>query len=297
MPFQKLTEQVVYLLQAAASILFRLHSYSYFKVSRHPTEPALGYWYRAPGTPASSRGPIVVVHGVGSVLPLIRLVTRLADRAQYRHIFILDLGHVSMRLPRPSRFPSPEGTCSQICSMLDRHVSSDPNFPKASLFTHSLGSAYAVWMLKVAPERLGGLVLCDPISILLQHPAVAYNFLYRESLTATEMFFEWIARERGIALTLGRHFHWFQNIFPMISDTECVRTGTRFFPRGLRAAIFLSERDCIVPSASIVQVMGQGKSDNVDVYVMPELDHGGFVFHDHWLERVVQSLLDIDTDG
>jgi len=283
---------VVYLLQGAASILFRLHSYSYFKLARHPTEPVLGYWYKAPRTPVSTRGPIVVIHGVGSVLPLIRLVTRLADRAQHRHIFILDLGHVSMRLPRPSRFPSPEGTCSQVCAMLDQHISPDPISLKATIFTHSLGSAYAVWMLKVAPERIAGLVLCGPISILLQHPAVTYNFLYRKSLTATEMFFEWIAREQGIALTLARHFHWFQNLFPMILDVDC--TGTRFFPQDLRAAIFLSERDCIVPSARIAQVIGQGKRDNVDVYVMPELDHGGFVFHDQWLEKVVQSLLEID---
>jgi pimeloyl-ACP methyl ester carboxylesterase len=234
----------------------------------------------------------VVIHGVGSILPLIYFVTRLADRAPHRHIFILDLGHVSMRLPRPSRFPSPEGTCSQICAMIDRHaLSSSGTSTKAVFFTHSLGSTIAVWMLKVAPERLAGLVLCDPISLLLHHPGVAYNFVYRKSLAAAEIFFEWIAREQGIALTLGRHFHWFQNIFPMITDVDC--TYVRFFPASLPTAIFLSEKDCIVPSARIAEVLGEGRKENVDVYVMPRLDHGGFAFHNHWLEKSVNTLVKI----
>jgi len=220
---------------------------------------------------------------------------RLRDRAQHRHVFVLDLGHVSMRLPRPSRFPSPEGSCFQIRAMIDRHVlpSDSGVCPKATLFTHSLGSAYAVWMLKVAPERLAGLVLCDPISILLQHPAVAYNFIYRKSLTATEMFFEWIAREPGIAVTLGRHFHWFQNIFPFIAEVNST-TSSGFFPQGLPATIFLSERDCIVPSARIVEVLTRGKKDNVDVYMMPKLDHGEFVFDETWLDKVVHALVELD---
>jgi len=202
-----------------------------------------------------------------------------------------------MRLPRPSRFPSPEGTSLQIRAMLDHHVGSsgDGGCPKATFFTHSLGSTYAVWMLKVAPERVAGLVLCDPISILLQHPAVAYNFMYRSSLTATEMFFEWIAREPGIGVTLGRNFHWFQNTFPMTPEADS-NTCTPFFPKGLPATVFLSESDCIVPSARIAQVLGMEKKDNVGVYVMPKLDHGEFVFHKNWLEKVVHTLLELDME-
>ena len=109
------------------------------------------------------------------------------------------------------------------------------------------------------------------------------------------MFFEWIAREPGIAVTLGRHFHWFQNIFPFISEVDST-TSAGFFPQGLLATIFLSERDCIVPSARIVEVLRRGNKDNVDVYMMPKLDHGEFVFHETWLDKVVHTLVELDID-
>jgi hypothetical protein len=196
-------------------------------------------------------------------------------------------------------------------------------------------------MLKFAPDRLAGLVLCDPISLLLQHSDVAYNFVYRPSLKAAEMFFEWIAREQGIALTLGRNFHWFDNVFPMIDD-DVVKPGqrlkdngghakingtqsksngmqskangrrtksggkrsvesvslvpdversARFFPRELKTVVFLSERDCIVPTKRIVGFMG--KAEGVHVHVMPKLDHGGFLFCEYWLDRVLRTLIEM----
>lgn len=76
-----------------------------------------------------------------------------------------------------------------------------------------------------------------------------------------------------------------------------IRDSLNFFPKGLWAAIFLAERDCKVPSARVVQVIRQGKNDNVNIYVMPELDHGGFVLHNHWSEKVVHCLLEIDIDS
>ena len=143
---------------------------------------------------------------------------------------------------------------------------------------------------------MAGLVLCDPISLLLQHSDVAYNFVYRPSLAAAEIFFEWIAREQGIALTLGRNFHWFDNVFPLVPDVE--RNGgasVRFFPRALATRVFLSERDCIVPTKRIAGLLGE-KDGNVEVSVMPELDHGGFLFCHYWLDRVLTTLVEMEED-
>ena len=148
-----------------------------------------------------------------------------------------------------------------------------------------------VWLLKFAPERIAGFVLCDPISVLLQYSDVAYNFIYRPSFTAAEILFEWIAKEPGIALTLARNFHWFDNVFPIIMGK---RDGdVRFFPRGLEAVVFLSEKDCIVPTARIYQFLG-GKGGHVDVQLMPNLDHGGFLLDDYWMDVVLKTLVELD---
>jgi len=235
----------------------------------------------------------MVIHGIGSVLSLIWFVTNLANRAQHRHIFVLDLKHISMRLPRPTRFPSPIQAVTQLCNIIDRHVPISHDKPtKAVFFGHSLGSAMTVWLLKFAPERMAGLVLCDPISLLLQYSDVAYNFIYRPSLAAAEIFFEWIAKEPGIALTLGRNFHWFDNVFPIIMGEG--DGDVRFFPSDLETVVFLSEKDCIVPTARICEFLG-GKKGNVNVQLMPKLDHGGFLFDDYWLDMVLKTLVELDS--
>ena len=198
-----------------------------------------------------------------------------------------------MRLPRPTLFPSPVHTTTQISNILDRHIPPSPKgSAKAVVFGHSLGSALTVWLLKFAPDRLAGLVLCDPISLLLQYSDVAYNFVYRPSLAAAEMFFEWIAKEPGIALTLGRNFHWFDNVFPMIKGEQ--DESIQFFPKHLETVVFLSERDCIVPTSRICEFL-RGATPNVDVHIMPNLDHGGFLFDGYWLNMVLTTLVELDT--
>jgi len=233
----------------------------------------------------------MVIHGIGSILSLIWFVTNLATRAKDRHIFVLDISHISMRLPHPTQFPSPAQTAIQLCRILDRHIPSRSNKPtKAVFFCHSLGSTLIVWLLKFAPDRVSGLVLCDPVSLLLQYSDVAYNFLYRPSVAAAEIFFEWIAKEPGIAFTLGRNFHWFDNVFPMIAgDGEL-----RFFPEELETVVFLSEKDCIVPTRRIHDFVRRERM-KVAVHVMPELDHGGFLFNGYWLDTVLNTLIQMDT--
>lgn len=235
----------------------------------------------------------MVIHGIGSILSLIWFVTKLATRAKDRHIFVLDIGHISMRLPRPTQFPSPVRTTTQICNILDRHIPNQSDeLKKAVFFGHSLGSALTVWLLKFTPDRLSGLVLCDPISLLLQYSDVAYNFVYRPSVAAAEIFFEWISKEPGIALTLGRNFHWFDNVFPMIAGGG--EGEMRFFPEDLETVVFLSEKDCIVPTGRISDFLTR-KRVNAVVHVMPELDHGGFLFDDYWSDMVLNTLVQMNT--
>jgi pimeloyl-ACP methyl ester carboxylesterase len=236
----------------------------------------------------------MIIHGVGSVLSLIWFVTNLAVRAPDRPIFVLDIKNVSMRLPRPTTFPTPIQTTSQINQILNRHL---PPSKKVIFFAHSLGSALTVWILKFSPQRMTGLVLVDPISLLLQHSDVAYNFIYRRSQAAAEAFFEWIAKEPGVALSLSRNFHWFDNVFPMIQSSDDEETGgavVGFFPGDLPVVVFLSEGDCIVPTARIQRFLA-GKGGSTDLLVMPGLDHGGFLFNKYWLDTVLKTLIGLDS--
>jgi pimeloyl-ACP methyl ester carboxylesterase len=276
------------------SLLFRARGYVYYQ-NELPYHPHLGYWYRAPSIAASDVPPLMVIHGIGSILSLIWFVTNLATRAQDRHIFVLDIGHISMRLPRPTQFPSPTWTTSQLCNILDHHVPNPSKEPtKAVIFGHSLGSALTVWLLKSAPDRLAGLVLCDPVSLLLQYSDVAYNFVYRPSVTAAQIFFEWIAKEPGIASTLGRNFHWFDNVFPMIAGEGDADGEMRFFPEELETVVFLSEKDCIVPTGKIYDFLTRNRM-NVAIHIMPELDHGGFLFDNYWLDLVLDTFVQMNT--
>lgn len=86
-------------------------------------------------------------------------------------------------LPISSRFTSSmlprEDMCEQIRSIMDHH-----HLPKVVLLTHSYGSVIATHILKT-PElaaRIASVILVDPVSILLNQPDVAYNFVSSEPL-------------------------------------------------------------------------------------------------------------------
>jgi len=282
--------QVVYLLQSGASLSFRHHGYTYYP-GRHSSRPVLGYWYRRQTVP-SSDPPLVIIHGIGSVITLTGFISLIAKIAPTRDIFVLEMRHISMRLPRPTSFASPEESVAHICNIIDRHARTKG--AKAVFFSHSFGSIYTVWMLQYAPQRVVKLVLCDPISMLLQYPDVAYNFVYRRTRSAAHTFFRWIAREPGVALTLARHFHWFENVFPILSY-EAESLALRYFLPHVSASIYLSKRDCIVPSARIAEFLGEGRQGNMNVEVMEGLDHGAFLLDDYWLHRIANDFITISN--
>ena len=70
----------------------------------------------------------------------------------------------------------------------------------------------------------------------------------------------------------------------------------RFFPQDLETVVFLAEKDCIVPTGRIYDFLTK-KRLNVAVHVMPELDHGGFLFDNYWLDMVLNTLIQMDSTG
>ena len=52
-------------------------------------------------------------------------------------------------------------------------------YNEAVIVAHSLGTAVASWVANLAPKRVAGLVLVDPICFLLNYHHVAFNMLHR----------------------------------------------------------------------------------------------------------------------
>ena len=104
--------------------------------------------------------------------------------------------------------PSPTEYSNCVRDILDSHRVS-----KVNVIGHSFGTITAAWFVDHFPEYVAHLTLIDPVSLLLAHPDVAYNFLYRSPST----FIEWViyygaSQEITIANCLRRNFWWYNNV-------------------------------------------------------------------------------------
>ena len=117
-------------------------------------------------------------------------------------------------------------------------------------------------------QKVTATLLVDPITFLLHHPTVAYNFLYRTPKRANEwQLWYFASRDPDIARTLGRHFFW----------NECIMwkedlDGER------KVAVVLSEEDQIVDAKEIRMYLTGEESlrwerDGLEVVWYPGLDH------------------------
>ncbi|TLS30122.1 hypothetical protein PpBr36_03275 [Pyricularia pennisetigena] len=180
--------------------------------------PAAGtaYWYR-PHKSQSAR-PVVFIHGVGiGLLPYIDFLSEMAngipgekDGDGQIGVIAIEVLPVCMRLAGEPM--DKEHFLAEVIAILDRHGWLDDDF---TLVSHSYGSVLTTQMLDspILGPRIDGIVLIDPVSLLLHLPDVAYNFTRRIPRRANEVQL-WFAAsmDPGTALVLGRHFFWQQNI-------------------------------------------------------------------------------------
>ncbi len=119
-------------------------------------------------------------------------------------IIAIEIMPVSFRITHPAL--AKEVMCAEIGSIIKHH-----GFDKCVLVAHSYGTAVATQMLK-APrmaEKIGPLVLIDPITILLHLPDVAYNFTWRKPADANEhQLYYFASMDMGVSHTLARCFFW-----------------------------------------------------------------------------------------
>ncbi|KAJ3268418.1 hypothetical protein HK104_005377 [Borealophlyctis nickersoniae] len=148
---------------------------------------------------------------------------------------------------------------------------------KACFVGHSLGTAAISWLLHSPTHHtyVASTVLLDPVTFLLFHPAVAYNFVYRPPTTVLELLTHYfVARELYIAHSISRHFNWSRNA---VFVEDLPPANPRIVPAH-RVARYLGASE------------GEGEGGAVDVLFYEGLSHGEGMLKREVLERVVGKI-------
>lgn len=212
---------------------------------RQSPSSEISYWFRPALDKSRSTHPIVFLHGIG--IGLYPYVPFLASMPATNSILALEILPISMRLAKADMLARPEFL---------RHfkkILHDHGIDQFVLVSHSYGSVLTTHILhdsELAP-RVEGVVLVDPVTLLLHLPNVAYNFTRRTPRTANEWQLWYLASmDPGIALVLARHFFWRENI---IWKDELRNKGPRLSKR--RAAVCLSSKDLIVDTQFVARYL------------------------------------------
>ncbi|CAJ0841257.1 13782_t:CDS:10 [Entrophospora sp. SA101] len=231
----------------------------------------ISYWYFNPSNKKrKKKAPIVFIHGVGGLFCYFTFIKKL--RKLNRPLFLVELPYVSFQMVED--VPKMHETVEEIERMII-----SKGYSSAIFVGHSLGTSVCSWMIKEAPKRVKGLVLVDPICFLLHHSDIAFNFVYRKPVSASEYLTALFAsRELYISHYFSRHFHWHETAL-FISKQKIFRKN---------AFIYLSELDNIIPSDKVYKYLSDKK---VSVNMMSGLDHANFLFNTYWVDKIINDIL------
>ena len=208
-------------------------------------------------TPASSP-PIVVLHGVGGLVPYVPFLLQLRSTFPTTALIVPFLTHCSLITPAyepPAPVDTTEvvhGLAAAVRAEAGGRGGAGASAPKAVFFGHSLGTAILASIVKSYPTLIGGAMFVDPICFLLYQKDVVYNFLYacpaplrhgpRQALHASYWFrfaLHYLLKlEPTIQSAFRREFWWGRHwLHP--HDLPCP------------SVVSLSGRDAIVPSHKV----------------------------------------------
>jgi len=232
--------------------------------SKLTTSNGLTYYFR----PSSSRTPprdlsqqpLVFFHGIAPAGPIfyIPMVLLGLVRSAPRAVFFFENQAVSMTMSMRvlGEFDVVEG----VREALEMHCGGRV---KMCLVGHSLGSCPVTWLARSLPSKIGVIMLLDPVTLFLSHPAVAVNFVYKRHFSN---IFEWIiylgaSSELYISHYLKRHFWWYRN-----------ELWLEEVPKDIKVIVALSRDDEIVDSPLCEYGLARQKylgeiGDNVSVLI------------------------------
>ncbi|KAF4500638.1 alpha beta hydrolase fold family [Fusarium agapanthi] len=296
---------IVFFLDQATHVAFRWHRFDFHRRPRSsalrvfpprpqelfpgPKSPStrLSYWHR-PHT-AEDKLPVVFFHGIGIGLwTYVRFLAGLhktGDGNGSVGVIALEILPISFRLT-PAILDKTE-FLAHMTSILEHHC-----WHKFALVSHSYGSVLTTHMLHEPSfqHRVPSVVLIDPVTIMLHLPDVAYNFTRRQPRRANEwQLWYFASTDPGVALSLGRHFFWRENI---LWKEDLLGTQSDGHP-ARHVAVTLSGRDLIVDTTAVAEYLGvdlgNGRNgmvaeshNGVEVVMFPKLDHAQ-VFDDRWM--------------
>ncbi|KAF4418650.1 hypothetical protein F53441_14465 [Fusarium austroafricanum] len=287
---------IVFFIDQATHFAFRWHGFEFCRRPRSsalrvfpprpqellpgPKSPSslLSYWHR-PHT-AENKLPVVFFHGIGIGLwTYVRFLAGLhktEDGKGSIGVIAVEILPISFRLT--PAIPDKAEFLTQMTAILEHHC-----WHKFALVSHSYGSVLTTHMLHEPSlqHRVPSVVLIDPVTIMLHLPNVAYNFTRRNPRRANEwQLWYYASTDPGVALCLGRHFFWRENILwkEDLLGTQSDGHHTR------HVAVTLSGRDLIVDTAAVAEYLGvdlgAGSSgvvaeshNGVEVVMFPKLDH------------------------
>ncbi|KXX81074.1 hypothetical protein MMYC01_202779 [Madurella mycetomatis] len=184
----------------------------------------IGYYFREHRS--NKHLPVVFIHGIGiGMWPYCEFLGELGTHSEDVGVLAVELLPFSARLTSPPL--PPQSLLEHIAAILAQH---GERWERFVLVAHSYGSVVATHMLRSRElgHRVRGLVLIDPVSVLLHLPDVAYNFTRRVPTTANQwQLWYFASMEMGVAEGLGRHFFWSENIIWREELLHFRRTGGR----------------------------------------------------------------------
>ena len=160
-------------------------------------------------------------------------------------IIAIEIMPISFRITRA--MPDRETIIQEIHQILQHH-----GWDKFILVSHSYGSVISTYLLQseLTADKVGPIVLVDPVSILLHRPDVAYNFTTRPPRKANEhQLYYFASMDMGVAHTLYRHFFW----------NECILW--KHDVRGRNVTVSCAGRDLIVDTKAVAKYLVEDDED------------------------------------
>lgn len=237
-------------------------------------------YYYHPGTPSDDlddeveKIPVIFVHGIGvgliMYMPLIDCLLKSG-----RSLILPEIPYVSgfRVLQSPNAVLPPTVVTSTMTAILATH-----GFLRGVFVGHSYGTSWMSYMCKYAPNAIGAALFLDPICFCLHVPRLTKQFVYHQPDPGTISYM--VRTDVNVNWTIQRSFPW-SRIVLFREDIQ------------VPFAVFLSDRDQLVPAAKIESYLkskGAPVKDyaNVDGDFFRESDMNVTVFrgdgHGDWVD-------------
>ena len=213
------------------------------------------YWHR-PHT-SKTRLPVLFIHGIGiGLYPYVDFLRDLNEHADDGDddgqigILAIEIMPISSRITHAAL--GKEDMCREIDGILTHH-----GVDRCVLVSHSYGSVVTTHILHspVLQRKVSSVLLIDPVTFLLHHPTVAYNFTTRQPRYANEWLLWYFgSQDPGVAHTLGRRFFWSENALWLEDLLPRVQHDN------LRVTVSLASRDSIIDTEAVGNYLAQGSA-------------------------------------